>query len=578
MYRRRWAPVVAVVAVGAALRLYGIGSESLWTDELITLAFVQSMTAGELLTTIPRVNPHPPLYYVLLDLWVGAFGTTETALRLPSTLFGVLSIPALYLLGRRIGDHTVGLVAALLLALSPFHVRYAQEVRMYALFVFLVVASFLLVHAVADRRSRRPRHRRGLLAAWVLSCLLLVGTHYFGGFVVAAQVTYLVIRLDRVLPRGVGSFSTRRIQRAYGFATLASPLFLLALGAVFDLPHYFYIPFPTPRFAAGTLARFFVGYGTVPLAVSVAVLVLVGTLATLAAVRFDATTPLDFDSSLRATLRRARVDVGDDGLALAAVAFLVPFFGPVLVSYLVVPVFWPRYVIAASVGLFLLVGLGVRTLPRESLQVAAVALLVVAVVPMTGVYHTTDQKEEWREAGNVVEENAHSGDLVLLMDRISEYALTYYVDREDVERGTIVGASSGTGYDANTSAEIAEKTVGHDRVWLFLNHGTDEERERVLTAVRGSRTQVFHRQFFQVELYLFDRSPDAASGTDSDSAASTEPAAGASASVSTSASASPATFVADPGVTDWRWRSVSRTTGGSNAGAESRRHRFAVAD
>jgi len=60
------------------------------------------------------------------------FGTTKSAVKLLSVLFGVLAIPMIYVVGRQLFNKGVGLVAAFILALSSFNIYYSQETRMYS--------------------------------------------------------------------------------------------------------------------------------------------------------------------------------------------------------------------------------------------------------------------------------------------------------------------------------------------------------------------------------------------------------------------------------------------------------------
>ena len=120
--------VLLVVVLGAVLRLYQLGSQPLWVDEATSLRFARQSLSG-LWSWSTIVDPgNPPLYYSLLHGWL-VFGDSEATLRFMSVVFGVLTIPLVYILGRTIRDHRLGIVGALLFAISPFQVWYAQEAR-----------------------------------------------------------------------------------------------------------------------------------------------------------------------------------------------------------------------------------------------------------------------------------------------------------------------------------------------------------------------------------------------------------------------------------------------------------------
>jgi uncharacterized membrane protein len=82
---------------------------------------------------------HPIGHYFILWFWGRIFGFSEVAIRMPSVLFGVITIYILYLLGKEIFSRKVGLIAALLLAVNPLHIYYSQEARVYS-FACLAVA------------------------------------------------------------------------------------------------------------------------------------------------------------------------------------------------------------------------------------------------------------------------------------------------------------------------------------------------------------------------------------------------------------------------------------------------------
>jgi hypothetical protein len=512
--------VGGVLLVAAALRLYGLGAESLWTDELLTLHFVSRFGPIEVLWGVPSTQPHVPLYYFLLKQWVAVVPDTDAALRFLSALFGIASVGALYLVGRRLVDWQVGVVAAALHAVSRFHLRFGQEVRMYSLLTLLTASSFYLLVRLRDR----PTTRRAV--AWTVSAVLVATTHVFGAFVVLAQVTYLAWRLRDLAGERLFGVPTSRLRLGYALSLLAMPVGIAGVTSLMDrVPRYHYIPWPSPYGVVVMLAEY-LGYprGTA-FVVTVGMVGLFVAVAALAVVRFD--------GDGIGALRRPRVDPDPDpqspgpdrdALVLAGLWFAVPFGAPIVLSYLFTPLFWPRYTIAASLGLFLLVGIGVRNLPTPSLRTVVAVLLVVALLPSVAIYHTSAQKEQWNEVGETLDRRAEPGDAVLVVDRITRFGVYRYADTERLDVTTAVAKESGTGAPPTPTAEIRDRVSGHDRVWLVLSHASESERARVIGAVNDTRTATFHEQYVGVELYLFERTPADggadANGSASDSAAS----------------------------------------------------------
>jgi mannosyltransferase len=181
-----------LVLAALALRLYHIDAHGLWNDEGLTARYA-SLPVGHLVATIAADDPHPPLYYLVIHVWGLVAGPTDFAIRLPSALFGALTVAALYALGRRIGGRATATLAALFAAASPLLVWYDQEARMYALLVLGATVSTLLLH-----RARQ----RGAWSAWVLHAAVLATTlhvHYFAAFL-AAWHGLLVERATRWRP------------------------------------------------------------------------------------------------------------------------------------------------------------------------------------------------------------------------------------------------------------------------------------------------------------------------------------------------------------------------------------------
>lgn len=170
--------VLASAALAFALRVAGLGAQSLWYDEGFSvylasqpLAVITRLTAGDI---------HPPLYYYLLHGWIALAGTNEFALRFLSLLPSVLTVPVVARLAGRAGTPAAG-VGALLAAVAPAAVWYGQEARMYALLVLLVALSLDRFVVVVERGS-------GVAAAgWVVVSALAIWSHFYGAFVVAAE-------------------------------------------------------------------------------------------------------------------------------------------------------------------------------------------------------------------------------------------------------------------------------------------------------------------------------------------------------------------------------------------------------
>jgi hypothetical protein len=188
----RWANATGLLALTALslwirTRILGAG---FWIDEGLSVGI-----AHHPFTSIPhllRQDGSPPLYYMLLHVWMGWFGDGERATHTLSLLFALACIPLAYWVGRSLFGALTGWVCAVIAAVDPFLSYYAQETRMYSLVAalsFVVVGSY--VHGVVSGRRR-----------WVpvlgVSLALLLYTHNWGLFLaVALAVVTLVLARHR---------------------------------------------------------------------------------------------------------------------------------------------------------------------------------------------------------------------------------------------------------------------------------------------------------------------------------------------------------------------------------------------
>ncbi len=126
-----------ILLFGFGLRLISL-NQSLWLDEATTSSVASRFSFSEIITKFSPADFHPPLYYLVLRGWSMVFGFSEISLRIPSVIFGVVTIYVVYLIGKNIFNKKVGLVSSLFLATGGLHIYYSQEARMYALTALFV--------------------------------------------------------------------------------------------------------------------------------------------------------------------------------------------------------------------------------------------------------------------------------------------------------------------------------------------------------------------------------------------------------------------------------------------------------
>ena len=182
--QQRWI-LAGLLVLGIVLRLHQLGL-GLWYDEIETLVRYARLPVGNIVTTYDSQNQHV-LYSLLSSLALGAFGESGWALRLPAALFGVLSLWAVWWLGRRVASNLEALLATALLTLSYHHVWFSQNARGYtALMFWTVLGTGYFLDLLRNERSgwSGPVLYGGCMA-------LAVYTHVTAVLVVMAHVLVL---------------------------------------------------------------------------------------------------------------------------------------------------------------------------------------------------------------------------------------------------------------------------------------------------------------------------------------------------------------------------------------------------
>ncbi len=206
------------VALGAYLR-FGV-SMPLWLDETLTVN-ISRLPLDQIPGALKR-DGAPPLFYVLLHFWMEVVGNSNVALRALPGIFGLLAIPAAYVVVRRIWGTTTAVLTTVLLASAPFAIYYSTEVRMYSL---VMLESVLYIGALDAALRAATRWRLVALACAVAALLY---THYWTLYPLLAVGVWLLWRT--VKAGAADRASWRKVVVAYGIGGLSFlpwlPIFL----------------------------------------------------------------------------------------------------------------------------------------------------------------------------------------------------------------------------------------------------------------------------------------------------------------------------------------------------------------
>jgi mannosyltransferase len=233
--RKYWA-LLAILFLGTFLRVYQLGTESLWRDEGWTTWFASLGGPSEIVEQ-SKTDNNFPTYYLVLRYWIGLFGDSEFSVRFPSALAGVLAV-AIYKVGQFLFGRSTGLIASLLLTLSPFHIAYSQEARVYSLMTLLAVLSFYFFLEVLAKSNAAAR------TGYILSTTALLYCHVYGLFIVLAQNIYYLATAFL----GKAFRSRDEVRPGWGGGSCSKPS-----SSSFTCRHVSYWPvgFPVPRIGRG---------------------------------------------------------------------------------------------------------------------------------------------------------------------------------------------------------------------------------------------------------------------------------------------------------------------------------------
>jgi mannosyltransferase len=180
--------LAGILTLAAILRFVGLGAESLWQDEILSVLGYQRPWLD---IVTERLTYNQPFYFLMLRFWAQLFGESEFSLRFPSAVFGVATVLAAFVLARHLSNVWIALGAALLVAVSPVLIWHSQEVRFYALTAFLLVGStYFLIRYLETRRT-------WLVVAYAVIAFLGAYTHYYFLPLVAAHNLVALVWLLR---------------------------------------------------------------------------------------------------------------------------------------------------------------------------------------------------------------------------------------------------------------------------------------------------------------------------------------------------------------------------------------------
>jgi mannosyltransferase len=469
---REWlyrALLLFLIALAFARGVYGLGAQSLWWDESLSLQRANYnlplVLSNEIVLTdatsqVITFDNHPSLYFLLLHFVVKLAGQSEFALRFPSLAFSVLTVPLLYAVGKYLFDWRVGLLAALFGAISPLYLWYSHEARMYTMLTFLGLLSFYTLLRILTPNVKRetsnvklptsnlqsPTSNLQLSIIYILSSVAMLATHYLSFLILLAELIVFLSFLrktkwQRVAIPVLGVLLIAVPILYYGFsilpkAEMAGFRFILLIELLRDVSNSFSLGISVK--AGKVLPVHWVFRGVF----------LIGAVAT----------------SWRA-LRPPNPK------ALSALIYLLaPLFSICLLSYVRPAYINIRHLILVSPAFYLILAVGLMTISKKWPLVFAscLALMIAGSVHSTQQYFYNEKyaKDDHRAWGEYLKAHAQPGDVIVVDPPHTSQIYQYYADAGLPWTGLPRLVSP----EEDTISALEELMNEYERIWLALSH------------------------------------------------------------------------------------------------------------
>ena len=370
-YNIQWILLI-VIGIGIVLRFYGLTIQSYWVDELFTLFTANpSATFSESLHRVFHDLVHPPVYNILLWIWFKLFGFTEYVGRSFSAFTGVLSIIAMYYLGKEIFNKNVGVYAAILVTFNYFLIYFSQEARSYSLFLLFSILSYLFLFKTIRTKSIYNAF------LYTFFTLLLIYTHYFGFFLIASQfIVFVYLAVIEIKNRKKLIYIGIVVMVIITLSIAPVLYSILNSDATIAAERMRWCYAPSPYFFLTYMKTYF-SYQVIPFAILLIVL----------------------------AVKMYQQKIKNSYIVYALIIWIfICYLFPYLKSIISYPILAPRYTIYVVPAMILLVAVAIDSIENKKFKYLLVALIVLSSVfrIYRYDYYTKPQKEEWRKIANYI--------------------------------------------------------------------------------------------------------------------------------------------------------------------------------
>jgi len=441
--------ITLLILFVSALSVFIFAHQSLRLDEAQSLW--QTSRSPLKIFNIIAQDVHVPLYHMMLHFWQVAFGNGVATARALSMLFFILSIPAIYSLGKLVYNKNAGLYAALLLAISPFMNWYGNEIRMYSLFTLIVILHeycFIKLYKTVD-----PQQRKKYWYLYGIVSVFGIFTHYFFLFSIFSQALFYLFNKDLFQKGDFKKFVTTIIILVIAFSPWI--YYVLHLGTISNSSPLLEAPSSVNIF--NTFSQFLFGF------------------------------QIDYVNTIMVSLWPLLVLFGFFGLqrskkpSVDTMYFITALIVPMALAFIVSSVFRPlylsRYLILSLPPLYMAIIAFISNLPRPLKKVFEIGLVVImlGMLFIEAFSALTPVKENYKQATSYLMSNAQPDDAIVVSAPFTIYPVEYYYHGSSTLTTLPIWDRSKYGpvppFDkATLPDQIATISKDHQNLWLLLSY------------------------------------------------------------------------------------------------------------
>jgi len=454
---------LGILILAAVLRLFNLNGRPLWYDEAFAILYAERSLSAILSGTLSQVagaaaDVHPVAYYFTLHVWMRLFGQTPLAVRMLSVCYSLATVALVYRLMGDLFDAKTARWAALILAVAPFQIAYAQETRMYAMLGFWSAAA--LAAYVRAWRTGRP-------AAWgafIICGALALYSHNlaFAFFAALGLVVLLNWALQRT--RQAGLLALRTALAGLAMAVLFAPWLARVPAQLGKISQAYWVPRPGPLELAQTALVFAFDFENAAMPRPLTPAALFGALLILALIVWQ---------GARRRARRA------GWLALLVII-------PVALVFVISqwrPVYIIRGLLPAATLYLALLGWALAGMPRPARALFGATLALILGATLVVYYgYAGFPRGPYTELNAFIRAHRAPSDVIVHSNKLSFFPAHVY-DRDLAQ--TFLADPAGAGSDTLAlptqqalglfATDLQTATAGAPRVWLIIFRQALEE-------------------------------------------------------------------------------------------------------